>query len=159
MTPPVSLQLILDEMETQSEMVRSYVHRPTGRVISDMDSEAVWINDYRDPAAESVEMEVPTVEEIAESEDFIPVPDSFDIHEWSIMERFSQGQSDPDIADRLLGAIHGGGAFRRFKDAVYELDIDQQWYRFRVSCFVKRRSWKLPFVFSKTTIFLISETS
>jgi hypothetical protein len=46
------------------------------------------------------------------------LPDRFDIHEWSIMERFSQAQNIERIPSGLLNAIHGAGAFRAFRGAI-----------------------------------------
>ena len=57
-------------------------------------------------------------------------PTSFDIHEWAIMERFSQEWANPQERDELVRAIHGAGAFRRFKEAIRRLEIEAEWYRF-----------------------------
>ena len=35
------------------------------------------------------------------------------------------------MSDELQAAVHGRGAFRRFKDAVHRLGIADEWYRFR----------------------------
>jgi hypothetical protein len=86
--------------------------------------------------------EVELVREIYTSDKWLELPSSFDIHEWSIMERFSERQPDEAIRDELLDAIHGSGAFRRFKDAVARLDIEKEWYQFREEAFEKiARRW------------------
>ena len=33
--------------------------------------------------------------------------------------------------DALLDSIHGAGAFRRFKDTLYRLGIEEDWYKYR----------------------------
>lgn len=71
------------------------------------------------------------IREVLESEDFIPLPSKFDIHEWSIMDRFAQSLTDEATSDELDAALHGSGAFRRFKDAVRRLGLEDKWYRFR----------------------------
>jgi hypothetical protein len=76
---------------------------------------------------------LPKAQEVLGSEDFIPLPSKFEIHEWSIMERFAQSLTDVAASDELDAAIHGRGAFRRFKDAVHSLGIEDEWYRFRES--------------------------
>jgi hypothetical protein len=65
------------------------------------------------------------------SEDYIPLPSKFEIHEWSIMERFAQSLTNAAISDELHATLHGRGAFRRFKDSVHRLGIADEWYRFR----------------------------
>ena len=35
------------------------------------------------------------------------------------------------MSDTLYSLIKGGGAFRRFKDAVHEYDIADDWYKYR----------------------------
>ena len=62
---------------------------------------------------------------------FVALPDKFEIHEYSIMERFCLSLSDEELQDELLYAIRGSGAFRRFKDAIYRKEIQDDWYRFR----------------------------
>ena len=47
-----------------------------------------------------------------------------------MMEDFIDSLTDP-AHTRLAGTIRGKGAFRRFKDTVRQLEIDDQWYEFR----------------------------
>jgi hypothetical protein len=49
---------------------------------------------------------------------------------WRDMKDFSAAQTSTEVRERLEFAIGGKGAFRRFKDAVYELDLVAQWRRF-----------------------------
>ena len=74
---------------------------------------------------------VPKVLEVLNSEDFIALPDKFEIHEWSIMERFCRSLEDSTQRGQLLDAIHGKGAFRYFKDTIHRLGIADDWYQFR----------------------------
>jgi hypothetical protein len=67
---------------------------------------------------------LPKAREVLGSEDFIPLPSRFEIHEWSIMERFARSLTDAAVRDELDAAVHGRGAFRRFKDAVHRLPLD-----------------------------------
>jgi len=59
------------------------------------------------------------------------LPGKFEIHEWSIMERFARSLTDAAESDELDAALHGRGAFRRFKDAAHRLGIADEWYQFR----------------------------
>ena len=56
------------------------------------------------------------------------------IHEYDIMESFVNTLSGP-ANEKLAHAIQGRGAFRRFKDIVYDLDIDQQWYDYQANAY------------------------
>jgi hypothetical protein len=47
------------------------------------------------------------------------------------MERFARSLTDAAVSDELDAALHGRGAFRRFKDALHRLRITDEWYRFR----------------------------
>ena len=62
---------------------------------------------------------------------FLSLPEKFEINEWEMMQSFAQAQEDERLAEALLNAIRGRGAFRCFKDRVYEADIADDWYRFR----------------------------
>ncbi|MRH41688.1 hypothetical protein GH741_03255 [Aquibacillus halophilus] len=45
-----------------------------------------------------------------------------------MMEKFSFNLTDKKQGDTLLNAINGKGAFRRFKDSVNQMGLDNQWY-------------------------------
>lgn len=60
---------------------------------------------------------------VLNSDDFIALPDRFEIHEYAIMERFCHTITDAPIREDLLDAIRGCGAFRRFKACVYRAEL------------------------------------
>jgi hypothetical protein len=69
--------------------------------------------------------------DVLENEDkYIPLPSKFEVDEYGMMEDFSFKQTG-EKRTRLLHAIDGKGAFRRFKDKVYQMDLDDLWYTFR----------------------------
>ena len=68
---------------------------------------------------------------IAESGQYIPLPTKFDIDEYSIMERFCMSMDNQEIGDILYDLICGGSAFRRFKDAIYQYGVEDEWYSYR----------------------------
>ncbi|WP_158602998.1 UPF0158 family protein [Jiangella rhizosphaerae] len=49
---------------------------------------------------------------------------------WEDMAHFAAGVTDDRLRGRLDEAIHGRGAFRRFKDAVHQAGVAEQWYGF-----------------------------
>jgi hypothetical protein len=66
-----------------------------------------------------------------ETGDYIQLPTKFDIHEYSIMERFCLSLDDPKMSEIFYNLIKGGGAFGRFKNAIHRYDIADDWYKFR----------------------------
>jgi hypothetical protein len=87
---------------------------------------------------------------VLESDRVLELPGRFDIHEWSIMERFSPEQSNQRIRQELLDAIHGAGAFRIFRSAIRRLGIERNWYLFHDEALAEiARRWleehKLPY--------------
>src|SRR5574341_683567 len=129
----VSLRDVIDEMEIMSDEAASYINRKTGELIT-LTHEELALAEDPDEAAEAAEWQkdlLPKAREVTESEDFISLPGKFEIHEWSIMERFAASLTDAGASDELDAALHGRGAFRRFKDAVQRRGIADKWYRFR----------------------------
>ena len=61
-------------------------------------------------------------------EDYIPLPGQYDINEYRIMEEFIYELPAGKNQDVLAGTIQGRGAFRRFKNKLYDLNLEQQWY-------------------------------
>ena len=44
--------------------------------------------------------------------------------------------------DALDAAIRGKGAFRRFKDRLYDFDLQEKWYKYRDDCYEQiARDW------------------
>jgi len=69
--------------------------------------------------------------EILKSEDFVALPDQFDIHEYKIMEDFCRQIQNRGIGATLPGLIKGSGAFKRFKNAIYSTGVEKDWHQFR----------------------------
>lgn len=68
--------------------------------------------------------------DVFEDEDWIPLPEGFDIHHWQIMRDFCETREGDERAT-LLDAVHGNGAFRLFRAAVERLGIEENWYGYR----------------------------
>lgn len=76
-------------------------------------------------------------EDISEGfvEDYIPLPGQYDINEYRIMEEFIYELPEGKNQDVLERAIQGRGAFRRFKDKLYDLNLEKQWYSYKDSAY------------------------
>lgn len=130
---PVHLYAVVDELEAVDGEWRAYINRKTGELASfSLDLERSIENEEDPPSRPDWERELrQDCERVLNDPDFILLPSKFDIHEWSIMERFCLSLDDEAVRDRLLDAIHGRGAFRMFKDLIHRQGIQDDWYRYR----------------------------
>ncbi len=130
----VKLQEVVDEMDIIGDEMTAYINKKTGELFSVGEEEAGLVEegDEHDRFIPDWQKSIlPKVREVLESEDFIPLPDKFEIHEYSIMERFCYSVDDAALQERLLNAISGRGAFRCFKDLIYDREIQDAWYSYR----------------------------
>lgn len=121
---------IVEGMECQSDEMTSYLHRPTGRVLTVSD-EAFSAADEEDEDSGSPEEVAEARNILAGGDEYLALPDRFEIDEYRMMERFATGILDARHRNELLAALSGRGAFRRFKDAVHRLKLADAWYTFR----------------------------
>ncbi|HVF11235.1 MAG TPA: UPF0158 family protein [Abditibacteriaceae bacterium] len=133
MAIPVSLRDVVDEMSIVGDEHTAYVNRRTGELVTlsheelSAAEEDAPLEDYPEWQREMIEK----AGEVLDSEDYLALPGKFDIHEYRIMEEFCDAVEEAQTRDDLLYRIRGKGAFRRFKDAIHALGIEQQWYSFR----------------------------
>ncbi|NIP22398.1 MAG: hypothetical protein GWN67_20060 [Phycisphaerae bacterium] len=130
----VKLDDIIDGMECQSDESNSYLDKRTGEVVSLSDEEMQAAEDD-EPIEDFPEWQQDLIkiakEILQETGDYIGLPSKFDIDEYSMMERFCLSIDDPEISDTLFNLIKGSGAFRRFKDTLYEYNLSDDWYKYR----------------------------
>lgn len=134
----VSLKEIVDAMDLPNDEWVSYLNSKTGEVVTvtDEDRRLAEDQDIDEASLEDWEREsLRVTRAVEESDDYLALPDKFEIHEWALMERFSNSQAREDPHDQLLDAIHGAGAFRSFRSTIRRLGIEDQWYAFRQSAF------------------------
>ena len=133
MTIQVKLQDILEGMDFQSDEQSSFLNLTTGEVVSITDEELraaendAPLEDFPDWQHDAIRM----AKDIIETDSYLQLPDRFEIHEYSIMERFCLSVDDEDMRDDLCDAIRGRGAFRRFKDRMQLYGMAEEWYRYR----------------------------
>jgi hypothetical protein len=62
---------------------------------------------------------------------------------WLIMRDFAEDVPDTQVRERLLDAIHGSGAFSRFKRVLsFHPELRESWFRFRDERLLERaREW------------------
>src|SRR5688500_17341128 len=127
----VKLIDIIDGIEMQSEASKSSVNLETGEVINVADEALMMAEEEIDHLPNCQQDEVNLAIDILGNFDiYATLPTSYDVNEYSIMERFCFSLDDQK-QDILLNAIHGRGAFRRFKDKISRFGIEDQWYEFQ----------------------------
>jgi hypothetical protein len=129
----VSLRAVAAEMDLPNDAWTAYINRRTGELITvtDEESRAVENGDDADDLPDWQAEHLPKVREALASDDFLPLPSKFDIHEYSIMRRFCEQVADTKARDDLLRAIKGSGAFGRFKVLAGHCGMIDEWYAFR----------------------------
>lgn len=113
----VKLSDIIDAIEMTDQYSEYFLDKETGKV--------EWVSDMAMTQEEQEE-----VYDRLDERGFYRLPTSFDIHDYDIMEEFVYTLSG-SARDKLASAIQGKDAFRRFKDTVIRLGIDQEWYDFQ----------------------------
>ena len=132
----VSLKEVVDAMGALSDDTLAYLNPKTGEIVtlSEEDRRLVEDEDLDEEDLPQWQRDsLPKMREVMESDEFLPLPDKFEIHEWEIMQRFALGRTSAKQREELHAAIHGAGAFRHFKSVVRRLGIEQEWFRFRES--------------------------
>ncbi len=134
MTIRVKLDDIIEGLEFQSDESSSFLNKKTGEVVL-MTDYAMRAAEDDEPLEELEDWERDLVaiarEILAETGQYIPLPTKFDIDEYRIMERFCISLDNQEISDVLYDLIKGSGAFRRFKDAIYRYEIEDEWHSYR----------------------------
>lgn len=126
----VSIDALVDGLQMQSDQLHVFLHRSSGRILP--------LSDEALAAAENEDEDRVTPEELAQARDvlgaedeYLALPDRFEIDEYRMMERFAGGLADEEHRGAALTALRGRGAFRYFKDTVHRLGLAEAWYAYR----------------------------
>jgi hypothetical protein len=128
---PVSLKKVADELEMIGEGIAIYISTQTGHMVV-VTEDLEMMLDEEDPPEWAQDI-IPEVRQVLNSDEFIPLPDAHEIHEYEIMENFCNEVQDEAFRNELLDLIRGSGAFRRFKNFINNKGIDKDWYAHRGS--------------------------
>jgi hypothetical protein len=112
----ISWEALEDAFENNAPEVHSYLHLSTGEVLRVVDGVA-------DPAMH---------QRIASDAGYLRVDPVSSREQYRWMERFIATVTEPDLRARLVAAIDGKGAFRRFKDVLMAFPNERErWFEFR----------------------------
>ena len=64
-------------------------------------------------------------------DDSFALPSQYEINEYSMMESFADSIKNEQKQNALYNSLNGKGAFRKFKDKVYNLSLEDEWFKFR----------------------------
>jgi len=134
---PVKLKDIIENLDMVDDSCKAFYSKKSGKVLvasvedlgiaeeSEEDDDFAGYPEWqRDSIKEAIDV-------IVNWEEYIELPDRFEINEYGIMEDFCLSISNDRISDDLCHSIKGKGAFRRFEDKIYHYGLDQKWYSFR----------------------------
>ena len=137
----VLLSALVEGMDFQSDQMTSYLHRPTGQVL--------WVSDEALRAADGYDEDSVDPEELADArgilasfDDYLALPDRFEIDEYRMMEDFAMGLDDSLQRDEAQASLRGAKAFRRFKDTIHRFGLSDNWYAYRERAYTEvARTW------------------
>lgn len=113
---PVGWEALEDAFENNAPEVHSYLHLVSGEVIRIVDGIA-------DPTMH---------ERVLRDSEYLRVDPVSSREQYRWMERFIATVDEPDLRNKLVRAIDGKGAFRRFKDVLMSFPVDRErWFTFR----------------------------
>ena len=124
----IKISKIIDAMEQQMDTYCAYMDKKTEEIIFVSDEEfrvvedEYLLEDYPEWQRETLII----AEKIYFGDEHYSLPSQYEIHEYKIMENFAYHCNN----ERLIGAIQGRGAYRRFKDQLFHLDLIDDYYDF-----------------------------
>jgi hypothetical protein len=136
MAAQVKLDAIIEALEMSDDSISSYLDVETGEVRSVTEEEfdlaedpQTVIEDLPNWQHEAVELARSIQEQ--EGRRYLALPGKFDVHEWAIMDRFSETLRDAQMRNDFHGGIRGAGAFRLFKRLLTEYNLWDAWNEFK----------------------------
>lgn len=134
---PVKLKDVIEALEMTTDFGSFFLDRRTGEI--EMITDEVWsAAEYDEPISDYPEWQhelILKAREIQSTDHFIDLPDHFDINSYDIMAEFCHEYPNRRISESLSSAIRGTGAFRRFKDLIFDLGIQDEWNRYERQSF------------------------
>ena len=129
----VDLKDVLEALEFRTLECNYFYYKKNGVVFMIMDDELRAaeedpdLDDFPEWQRENIKAAV----DIISTDDYIRLPNDYEIDDYSIMEDFCYSIEDEELREELLYAIRGRGAFRMFKDKIHQHSIADQWYDYK----------------------------
>ena len=131
---PVKLKEVAETIGMLDDQTHAYINRHTGELVTVSDEEIDLAENDSDTDWEVPEWQQENIEHasaVLGSDDYIQLPGQLEFNEYRVMESFCLSLDDTELQDKLLTHLRGRGAFRRFKESLYEAAIEEHWYAYR----------------------------
>ena len=139
----VSLRDVVEALDLQSDELQSYLDPDTGEIVTFGQEEAMMaeLDDLED-APDWMKEILPKVKRALQDDRMLELPDQVHIDEWRMMQDFALEEEQCRCRAELDSAVHGAGTFRRFRDAIRRLGLEDSWRRYREAAFEQvAREW------------------
>lgn len=140
----VFIEDIADKLEEANENWLAFLNKNTGEIVNverqyyGLAEELPEDEEIPSNLSDWEKAFVQTAIEVLDNwENYLELPNQFDIHEYSIMEDFAESIVDQRKSAILYQAMNGRGAFRRFKDKLYDLGLEDLWFSYKYESFCK----------------------
>lgn len=128
----VSLRDIVQALDLQSDELHSCLDPNTGEIITFNDEEISIVQRGNWESAPAWMQELlPKIKRALEDDRILELPDRAHIDEWRMMQDFALDEEQCHCRSELESAVHGEGAFRRFRDTIRRLGVEDKWLRYR----------------------------
>lgn len=128
----VSLRDIVEALDLQSDELHSCLDPNTGEIITFNDEEIRIVQRGNWESAPAwMQEQLPKIKRALEDDRILELPDRAHIDEWRMMQDFALDEEQCRCRSELESAVHGEGAFRRFRDTIRRLGVEDKWLRYR----------------------------
>jgi hypothetical protein len=128
----VSLRDIVEALDLQSDELYSCLDPSTGEIITFNNEEISIVQRGNWESAPAwMQERLPKIKRALEDDRILELPDRAHIDEWRMMQDFAVDEEQCRCRSELESAVHGEGAFRRFRDAIRRLGLEDKWLRYR----------------------------
>jgi hypothetical protein len=130
---PVSLRQLIDEFDAMPAGATLFVDVETGTIVSFTDADVAAI-EGEDEDARTLglsEEDLASMRQVYESPSLVALMTTDDFDEFAAMHTFAESQPPSSARNRLLDALRGKRAFRRFKDSVFAAGLRDRWFAWR----------------------------
>lgn len=141
--PVVSLRHLAGELQLVDDQSTLYLDRRTGETMAVLQDDASRAHDLEDAGLEDAALPeweretLATVRRVPASDDWLALPLWFEIRPYRILEDFRDALEDAAARETLARAMRGRGAFRRFRDAIARLGLEDEWYAFEALAYAR----------------------
>jgi hypothetical protein len=133
MSLPVDIRILAEAISTLPAEATGFIDRTTGKILAFTEEELTLgdSGEVRDGVPAWQREAIALARHVLASDDFLAVPNRFDIHEYAMMERYCHTIADDRIRASLAASLKGRGAFGRFRNSIHREGLAEDWYRYR----------------------------